>query len=143
MTFNHERAIKDYTELQRLISVGAYSERSAEDFANGTYPEDGVEESIDNLTELAARDDLEFHWHEGTRTYTLEPMSEETRVARNQALQYDGNDSDVTQEPTEEDEEIEDESHDLHQCAYCYNLVNSGHEEFCRLNPQRNREIVP
>ena len=30
----------------------------------------------------------------------------------------------------------------LHQCPYCYNLVNAVHEEFCSLNPHRNRNIV-
>ena len=45
-----------------------------------------------------------------------------------------------------DEEELEDESGDgsgLHQCQYCYNLVNEEHEEFCRLNPHRNRNIVP
>jgi hypothetical protein len=80
--FNQEQALKDYTELQRRVSVGAYEERKSEHFETGTYPEDGVEESIDNLTELAARHGLEFWWHKDTSTYTLEPMSEETRAAR-------------------------------------------------------------
>ncbi len=36
-----------------------------------------------------------------------------------------------------------DDGSGLHQCPYCYNLVNSEHEEFCSLNPNRNRNIVP
>ncbi|HAG99440.1 MAG TPA: hypothetical protein DDW33_03370 [Ktedonobacter sp.] len=80
--FNQEQAIKDYTELSRRISVGAYSERSAEDHLNGTYPEDGVEESIDNLTELAAREGLEFCWEVSNGTWVLLPLSPETRAAR-------------------------------------------------------------
>jgi hypothetical protein len=130
-----QKAIEDYGELQRRVSVGAYSERSAEHFETGTYPEDGVEESIDNLTELAARHDLEFIWDLGTRTWSLLPMSEETRAARRAAQEY--------QEDEEEDEEVEGDGSGLHQCAYCYNLVNEEHEEFCALNPNRNREIVP
>jgi hypothetical protein len=79
--FNQEQAIKDYTELSRLISVGAYTERSAEDYEHGTYPEDGVEESIDKLTELAAHHGLEF-WGNEQGGYSLVPMSEETKAAR-------------------------------------------------------------
>jgi len=86
--WNHQRAIEDYSELQRRISVGAYSERSAEHFESGTYPEDGVEEGIDNLTELAAKDGLEFCWHKDSSSWSLEPMSEETRTARAQAQAY-------------------------------------------------------
>ncbi len=78
--FNQQKVIEDYTELQRRVSVGAYTERSAEDFLNGTYPEDGIEESIDNLTELAASQGLEFTWR--SDSWSLEPMSEETRAAR-------------------------------------------------------------
>src|SRR5437879_33755 len=88
MAFNHQKAIEDYTELQRRITVGAYEERKSEHFETGTYPEDGVEESIDNLTELAAKDGLEFIWDVGTRTWSLLPMSEETRAARAQAQEY-------------------------------------------------------
>ncbi len=88
MAFNQKRALEDYTELQRRISVGAYSERSAEHFESGTYPEDGVEESIDNLTELAAKDGLEFCWHKESSSWTLEPMSEETKAARREAQEY-------------------------------------------------------
>jgi hypothetical protein len=132
--FNQQRAIEDWTELHRRISVGAYSERSAEHFETGTYPEDGIEESIDNLTELAARHGLEFIWR--NNAWGLETMSEETRAARQEAQEY--------QEDEEgEDEEDTDDGSGLHQCPYCYNLVNAEHEEFCRLNPNRNREIVP
>jgi hypothetical protein len=88
MTFDQQRAISDYSELQRRISVGAYEERSSYHYESGTYPEDGVEESIDNLTELAAKYDLEFVWHKESSTWTLEPMSEETRAARREAQEY-------------------------------------------------------
>jgi hypothetical protein len=81
-----QKAIEDWTELHRRVSVGAYSERSAENFLNGTYPPDGVEESIDNLTELAARHGLEFIWT--NNEWSLGPMSEETRAARQAAQEY-------------------------------------------------------
>jgi hypothetical protein len=71
-----ERAIQNYTELMRRVSVGAYTERSAEDFETGTYPEDGVEESIDNLEELVAKHGLEFVYSHDTKTYSLEPIEQ-------------------------------------------------------------------
>lgn len=79
--FNQEQALKKYAELSRRISVGAYTERSDEDYQNGTYPEDGVEEAIDKLTELAAHHGLEF-WGNEQSGYSLVPMSEETKAAR-------------------------------------------------------------
>jgi hypothetical protein len=82
MAFNQQKAIEDYNELMRRVSVGAYSERSAEDHLNGTWPSDGVEESIYNLTELASKYDLEFVWHEPIKSWLLVPMSEETKAAR-------------------------------------------------------------
>ncbi len=166
--FNQQKAIEDWTELHRRVSVGAYEERKSEHFETGTYPDDGVEESIDNLTELAARHGLEFIWR--NNAWSLEPMSEETRAAREQAEReppdlvaeqmhriespgYNelGEDEPLYHFPEEEDDEeyigeVGDEEGDgsgLHQCAYCYNLVSEGHEEFCRLNPNRNRNIVP
>ena len=75
--FNQEQAIKDYTELFRLIRVGAYEERSAEHYDTGTWPEDGVEESIFNLDLLAAQNSLQFIWHKDSNTFTLEPISAE------------------------------------------------------------------
>jgi hypothetical protein len=84
--FDQEQAIALYSELSRLIHVGAYTERSAEDYEHGTYPEDSVEESINNLTELAAQHGLEFSWDE-TSGYSLVPMSEETRAARAKAME--------------------------------------------------------
>ncbi|SRR6266536_636560 len=82
MTFDQQKAQDDYTELMRRVSVGAYSERSAEDHLAVTYPEDGVEESIFNLEELAAKQDLEFCWEVSNGTWVLLPMSDETRQAR-------------------------------------------------------------
>ena len=51
-------------------------------------------------------------------------------------------------EEMDEDKDFDDGEEDgdgsgLHQCQYCYDLVTEEHEEFCRLNPNRNRNIVP
>src|SRR5579864_5862517 len=70
--FNQQKALKDWTELQRLISVGAYTERSSEHYETGTWPEDGVEESIYNLETLATKNGLYFAWLEGEKRWTLE-----------------------------------------------------------------------
>lgn len=43
----------------------------------------------------------------------------------------------------ESEEEQEGDGSHLHQCPYCYYVVSEEHEEFCPLNPNRNREIVP
>src|SRR2546425_13237417 len=83
--FNQQKAIEDYTELQRRISVGAYEERKSEHYETGTWPSDGVEESLFNLEELAASHGLEFCFEVSNGTWSLLPMSEETRAARAQA----------------------------------------------------------
>ncbi len=93
--FNQQKAIEDYTELMRRVSVGAYSERSTEHYETDTWPEDGVEESIHNLTELAAKAGREFLWHEESGTYALEPMSDETKFARRESRQL-SDDADAT-----------------------------------------------
>lgn len=64
-----EKAIQYYTEFMRLVSVGAYSERQID----GSYGEDGVEESIDSLNAWGYQQGLMFVGHEGG-SYTLEPM---------------------------------------------------------------------
>jgi hypothetical protein len=71
------QAIEHWTELHRRISVGAYEERSTEHYETGTYPEDGIEESIVNLETWASRQALEFVWDIGTRTWTLLPANME------------------------------------------------------------------
>jgi hypothetical protein len=169
MTFNQEQALKDYAHFMRRVRVGAYSERSWENYENGTWPEDGIEESVHNLEELAAKDDLVFCFEASNGTYVLLPMSDETRQARAQAQEYQdeesedlvasqmqriespgynelGEDEPLYHFPDDEEEEEYEHEGDgsgLHQCAYCYDLVYEGHEEFCRLNPNRNREIMP
>ena len=69
--FNQEQAIKAYTELMRSIDAGAYSERESD----GSYAPDGIEYSIDALTEQAAQNGLQFVGKKGN--YRLEPMSEQ------------------------------------------------------------------
>ena len=80
----HTQAIEYFTELSRRVQVGAYLELEHD----GSFPEDDGSpesttlESLHNLEEWAARQDLEFIWHEDSKTWDLEPMSEETRAAR-------------------------------------------------------------
>ncbi|SRR6266487_4489000 len=56
---------KDYTELQRLISVEATSEHK---------------ESIHNLENLAAKHGLLFIWRKDENRWILEPMSEKEKA---------------------------------------------------------------
>jgi hypothetical protein len=71
-----EKAIERGTEYQRLISVGAYSERSAEDYENDTWPEDVIEESVHNLENWVARQGLEFCWNVDSKTWHLTPIEQ-------------------------------------------------------------------
>ncbi len=142
-----EQAIAAWTQVQQLISVGAYEERSAWHHETGTYPEDGVEESSANLEAWAARQGLEFCYNHDTSTWSLQPIDEPEDLVAEMHRRID---HDILTHPGEQDETFEDEDEDeegdgsgLHQCPYCYNLVNAEHEEFCKLNPNRNREIVP
>lgn len=85
--FDQERAIARYTELMRLIQVGAYQERGPEHYQTGTWPEDGVEKGINELEYRAALQSLEFCWHQDSKTYTLEPMTGEAARAFIRATQ--------------------------------------------------------
>ena len=69
-----EQAIETWTELQRRISVGAYTERSAEHYESDTWPEDGVEESVFNLETWAAKQGLEFCWNVDRNFWHLTPI---------------------------------------------------------------------
>ena len=64
-TFNQEQALKAWTELQRVISTGATSERK---------------ESVHNLENLAAKHGLLFIWHKDENRWILEPMSEKEKA---------------------------------------------------------------
>ena len=66
-----EKALEYWTELQRLVSVGAFEERHQEHYETGTWPEDGVEESIFNLENWAARQRLEFTWNADSQKWSL------------------------------------------------------------------------
>src|SRR5260370_42611316 len=71
-----EQAIAAWTQVQQLISVGAYEEPSAWHQETGTYPEDGVEESAANLESWAAKQGLQFCYNHATSTWSLQPMDE-------------------------------------------------------------------
>src|SRR5258708_17015352 len=142
-----EPASAAWTQVQQLISVGAYEERSAWHHETGTYPEDGVEESAVNLEAWAAKQGLEFCYNHDTSTWSLQPIDEPEDLVAEMHRRIDspgynelGEDEPLYHEPDDEDEE---DGSGLHQCPYCYNLVNDEHEEFCRLNPNRNREVMP
>jgi hypothetical protein len=75
--FNQEAAIARYTDLMKLIQVGAYQERDYE----GNYGADGIEQAADALEGRAAGQGLQFIWHKEGKYYTLEPMSPEELAA--------------------------------------------------------------
>jgi len=70
--FNHEQAIKDFTELSRRMRTESYQQGKDHE---GSYGAARIEESIDNLMSAAAREGLAFIYHEEGDTYTLEPVS--------------------------------------------------------------------
>jgi uncharacterized coiled-coil protein SlyX len=72
--FNHEQAIKDFTELSRRMRTGSYQQ--GKDHV-GSYGADRIEESIANLMNAVAREGLAFIYHEEGDTYTLEPVPPE------------------------------------------------------------------
>jgi hypothetical protein len=72
--FNHEQAIKDFTELTRRMRTGSYQQEKDHE---GSYGGDRIEESIDNLMNAAAREGLAFIYHEEGDTYTLEQVPPE------------------------------------------------------------------
>lgn len=74
---NHVQTIARYTELMRLINTGAYDERDE----NGAYGADGIEQGVADLEFLAAKQGLEFCYHQASKTYSLESMSDEDKTA--------------------------------------------------------------
>ena len=70
--FNHEQALKDFTELSRRIRTESYQQGKDHE---SSYGADRIEESIANLMNAAAREGLAFIYHEEGDTYTLEPVS--------------------------------------------------------------------
>ena len=72
--FNHEQALKDFTELSRRMRTESYPQ--GEDH-EGSYGADRIEESRDNLMNAAAREGLAFIYHEEGDIYTLEPVPPE------------------------------------------------------------------
>lgn len=73
----HETAIESYSELSRLIRVGAYDERGPD----GAYGADGIEQAADTLEQQAAQHGLEFAWSDERGIWSLEPLSEEHKAA--------------------------------------------------------------
>jgi len=69
--FNHEQAIKDFTELSRRLRTESHQQGKDHE---SSYGADRIEESIDNLMNAAAREGLAFIYHEEGDTYTLEPV---------------------------------------------------------------------
>jgi hypothetical protein len=74
--FNHEQAIKDFTELTRYMRTGSYQQGTGHE---GSYGADRIEESIANLIHAAAREGLAFIYHEEGDIYTLEPAPPEDK----------------------------------------------------------------
>jgi hypothetical protein len=72
--FNHEQAIKDFTELSRRMRTGSYPQGKDHE---SSYGADRIEESIDSLIHAAAREGLAFIYYEEGDTYTLEPVPPE------------------------------------------------------------------
>ncbi len=86
--FDPKEALEQYTELARLISVGAYSERDHD----GNYAEDGIEEVHDKLEYQAALRGLQFvRVEQNPARYELQPMEPEQIEAFIDAL-LEGND---------------------------------------------------
>lgn len=75
--FDQEEALAHYTELMKLIHVGAYQERDQD----GNYGEDGIERAADGLIYRAAQLGLQFVWHKEGQYYRLSPMSAEEIAA--------------------------------------------------------------
>ena len=69
--FNHEQAIKDFTELSRRLRTESYQQGKDHE---SSYGADRIQESIANLMNAAARAGLAFIYHEEGDTYTLEPV---------------------------------------------------------------------
>jgi hypothetical protein len=71
MALTQEKALAAWTQVQHLISVGAYTERSAEHYETDTWPEDSIEETAFNLEEWAREQGLQFVWNLGSHTWFL------------------------------------------------------------------------
>jgi hypothetical protein len=63
--------------------VGAFGERSSLHYETGTWPEDGVEESVANLETWAAKQGLEFCWDVDNKIWSLTPIEQGPDDTRN------------------------------------------------------------
>ncbi len=104
---------------------------------------------IDGSEKIVPAKDIQWVGEEGAKRGTALVDGKEVPIYRRSEpewgpLWYEQERRPEPEEDYEEDEEeVEGDGSGLHQCAYCYNLVNAEHEEFCRGNPDRNRNIVP
>ncbi len=68
-SFDQSKAIARYTQLMQLIHAGAYREG------------DETDQEAQDVEYEAAQHGLEFHYHKESDTYTLEPLSDESKAA--------------------------------------------------------------
>lgn len=115
-TFNREQALQKYTKL--MEQYHAANEEQGIPILN----------AIEVMDEQARRECLEFAWNGLDQQWCLQTLTQED-------LDYLDAHSD------EDEEEADGDGSGLHQCAYCYNLVQDEHEEFCSLNPNRNMAL--
>lgn len=81
-TFDKDKALEVYTRLMELAQAGAYQERNPD----GSYAEDGVEESLEQLDLTVVMLGLCFRWNDKAVCWTLEPLSEQEKAAFTDAL---------------------------------------------------------
>lgn len=67
--FGQNKAVARYTQIMRLIHVGAYNEG------------DEIDRTAQDLDYEAAQHGLEFHYYKPEDRYTLEPLSAENKAA--------------------------------------------------------------
>lgn len=143
---NREQAIKAYTELARLISVGAYDEIEPD----GSYREGGddVLKDIDRLEWRAYREGLKFVKGE-SGSFTLEPMTEEEKQEYlNAVMQEEEQSADdfisgrkrstamnawLASHVEEREAAIEPV---MRECPYCHQQHYSHQVEQCPLKPR-------
>ena len=80
--FDRDKASAVYTRLMNLAQAGVYQERNSD----GSYAEDGIEESLEWLDLSAATLGLCFRWNAKAAGWTLEPMSAQEKAAFTDAL---------------------------------------------------------
>jgi hypothetical protein len=69
-----EQATAAYAQCMVRVNCGAYSERTPQQYEAGSYPPDGIEESLDTLITWAMHKGLAFRHIKDTQNYTLIPI---------------------------------------------------------------------